>query len=136
MALQKLLHVTGCLEFADPAAAPDNCFTTALLSCEEHGVEHEVLSAEEVNARFPGYHLPPGFKARRSGLFLHVIALTFAPPGTTKPQRLMWTRALGMPPCRPCTSRKGASWRQRSALQRTWRQRCGTGRSCTQRSAC
>ena len=62
--LQKLLHMTGCLEFADPAAKPDNCFATALLSCEEHGLEHEVLSAEQVNARFPGYHLPANFRVR------------------------------------------------------------------------
>jgi sarcosine oxidase len=61
--------MTGCLEFADPEVAPDNnCFTNALLSCEEHGLEHEVLSAEEVNARFPGYQLPPNFRVRGSDI--------------------------------------------------------------------
>lgn len=67
--MQKLLHMTGCLEFADPATKPDNCFTTALQSCEEHGLEHEVLSADEVNARFPGYQLPPNFRVRPSIVF-------------------------------------------------------------------
>ena len=43
---------------------PNNCFTNALQSCIEHRLEYEVLSAEQINARFPGYHVPPNFQVR------------------------------------------------------------------------
>ncbi|CAL8465505.1 g5041 [Coccomyxa elongata] len=59
---QNLLHTTGCLEFADEANA-DSVFANALASAVEHGLEHEVLTSEEVHARFPGITMPAGFKA-------------------------------------------------------------------------
>mmetsp|Transcript_28300 Transcript_28300/g.79874 ORF Transcript_28300/g.79874 Transcript_28300/m.79874 type:complete len:209 (-) Transcript_28300:692-1318(-) len=38
-------------------------FAGALTSAEEHNLQHEVLSADEVNNRFPGYNFPSHFKA-------------------------------------------------------------------------
>ncbi|EIE19446.1 sarcosine oxidase, partial [Coccomyxa subellipsoidea C-169] len=58
----QLLYTTGCLEFADKANA-DSVFANALRSAMEHGLEHEVLSSEEANARFPGFHIPSNFMA-------------------------------------------------------------------------
>ena len=57
-ALQDLLQLTGGIDAARPSADGYNGFERALESCRQHGLEHEVLSAEEVNRRFPGYHLP------------------------------------------------------------------------------
>jgi sarcosine oxidase len=34
-------------------------FDSALLAAKEHNLEHEILSASEVNARFPGYSVLP-----------------------------------------------------------------------------
>lgn len=49
-----LLHVTGGLD----AGPPDSrVFRGSLESCEVHGLDHEVLDAEAVNERFPGYDL-------------------------------------------------------------------------------
>ncbi len=62
---QNLLHTTGCLEFADEANA-DSVFANALASAVEHGLEHEVLTSEEVHARFPGITMPAGFKVVQS----------------------------------------------------------------------
>jgi sarcosine oxidase len=42
----------------DAGAADSWIFKGSLKSCVEHGLEHEVLSGTEINARFPGYHLP------------------------------------------------------------------------------
>ncbi|MFB6221009.1 MAG: N-methyl-L-tryptophan oxidase [Halolamina sp.] len=50
-----LLHVTGSID-AGPADGP--LFQGSRRSCEEHGLDHEVLSGEEVNNRFPGYDIP------------------------------------------------------------------------------
>ena len=60
--MQDLLCITGSIEVADPARERDNCFSHALESALQHGLVHEVLSAEEINARFPGFRLPPGFQ--------------------------------------------------------------------------
>ncbi|CAL5221259.1 g3417 [Coccomyxa viridis] len=58
-----VLHITGCLEFSDPVRTVSNCFGHALRSAIEHNLEHEVLTGEEVNKRFPGWRLPSHFKA-------------------------------------------------------------------------
>ncbi|KAK9831817.1 hypothetical protein WJX74_010519 [Apatococcus lobatus] len=58
-----LLYETGGLDIAPPTATGYNGFKRALQCCREHGLEHEVLSAEEVNSRYPGYTLPPHFQA-------------------------------------------------------------------------
>ncbi len=60
--MQTVLHITGCLEFSDPERTIKNCFGNALQSAVQHNLDHEVLSSEEVNKRFPGYHLPPQYK--------------------------------------------------------------------------
>ena len=57
-----MLHITGCLEFSDPVRTVSNCFGHALRSAIEHNLEHEVLTGEEVNKRFPGWRLPSHFK--------------------------------------------------------------------------
>ena len=63
-ALQDLLLLTGGIDAARPSADGYNGFERALESCRQHGLEHEVLSAEEVNRRFPGYQLPPDMQVR------------------------------------------------------------------------
>ena len=60
--VQTVLHITGCLEFSDPVRTVTNCFGHALESVVEHNLEHEVLTGEEVNKRFPGWRLPPHYK--------------------------------------------------------------------------
>jgi len=57
---RNLLHITGGLD-----AGPPDCdvFEGARQSCENQSVEHEVLSADEVNNRFSGYKLPPNHRA-------------------------------------------------------------------------
>lgn len=57
---EKLLHVTGGLDAGIPGS---RVFEGSLESCRVHGLRHEVLSADEVNDRFPGYRLPGDFKA-------------------------------------------------------------------------
>lgn len=54
--------MTGCINTSRPV--PDSVFDNCRLSAEQHGLEHEVLTPEQVSARFPGYRLPPGFKVR------------------------------------------------------------------------
>jgi sarcosine oxidase len=57
---EKLLHITGSLD----AGPPDSlCFRGSLLSCEQHGLPHEVLDGAEINRRFPGYRLPNDHRA-------------------------------------------------------------------------
>jgi len=57
---ERLLHVTGAMDAGLPGS---RVFEGSVQSCLAHGLRHEVLTAEEVNWRFPGYHLPPGYKA-------------------------------------------------------------------------
>ncbi|HEY7604375.1 MAG TPA: N-methyl-L-tryptophan oxidase [Gaiellaceae bacterium] len=52
---EQLLHVTGSV---DAGARDSFVFEGSLRSCLQHGLEHEVLDAAEVNRRFPGYRLP------------------------------------------------------------------------------
>jgi sarcosine oxidase len=52
---ERLLHITGSVD-----AGPENgaIFQGALKSSRLHGLDHEVLSATELQQRFPGYRLP------------------------------------------------------------------------------
>lgn len=60
LAGEQLLYVTGSLD----AGSEDSAIIAGSLeSCRQHALPHEVLSAAEVNARFPGYRLPDGFVA-------------------------------------------------------------------------
>jgi sarcosine oxidase len=52
---EQLLWVTGSV---DASAEEGRIFSGSLASCLEHGLPHEVLTASEVAARFPGYRLP------------------------------------------------------------------------------
>ena len=57
---EQLLHVTGAIDAGMPGS---RVFEGSLASCQIHGLRHQVLPAEQVNARFPGYRLPAGFMA-------------------------------------------------------------------------
>ena len=56
----KLLHITGSID-ASKESAP--LFQGALRAATLHGLDHEVLTGKDVNARFPGYQLPQEFLA-------------------------------------------------------------------------
>jgi sarcosine oxidase len=56
----ELLILTGSL---DASREPESPFQGALQSARLHGIEHEILTGREVNARFPGYRLPADFAA-------------------------------------------------------------------------
>lgn len=60
LAGEQLLWITGSL---DAGAADSAIVLGSLESCRQHGLAHELLSAAEVSARFPGYALPNGFMA-------------------------------------------------------------------------
>ncbi|MBN8913006.1 MAG: N-methyl-L-tryptophan oxidase [Rhizobiales bacterium] len=60
LAGEQLLFVTGSLAIGAEGSA---VIAGSLESCREHALPHEVLSAREVTARFPGYRLPDGFVA-------------------------------------------------------------------------
>jgi sarcosine oxidase len=55
-----LLVTTGSI---DASPEWDPLFQGALASAVEHGLRHEVLTGEAVNARFPGYRLPGSHRA-------------------------------------------------------------------------
>ena len=57
---ETLLVTTGSID-AGPPGGP--VFEGSLASCHLHQISHQVLSAREVNRRFPGYHLPDGVMA-------------------------------------------------------------------------
>jgi sarcosine oxidase len=57
---EPLLHITGALDAGLPGS---RVFEGSLESCRVHRLTHEILSAQEVNDRFPGFALPNGFKA-------------------------------------------------------------------------
>jgi sarcosine oxidase len=52
---EQLLHITGSLDAGPPGSF---VFEGSLRSCEEHGLEHEVIDSAEVARRFPAYRLP------------------------------------------------------------------------------
>ena len=51
----RLLHVTGGLDIGRPDS---RVFDGSRESCAVHDLPHEILTAAQVNARFPGYRLP------------------------------------------------------------------------------
>ena len=57
---ETLLQITGGL---DIGAADSELVRGALLSCREHDLPHELLTATETMARFPALQLPPHFVA-------------------------------------------------------------------------
>jgi sarcosine oxidase len=59
---EQLMFTTGSL---DAGADGGEFFNGALASCKEHGLRHQILSAAELNRRFPGLTLPEGHR----GLF-------------------------------------------------------------------
>jgi sarcosine oxidase len=57
---EQLLFITGSID----GGLPDGRVVQgALESCREHGLAHEVLTATEAHARFPGYRLPDDYLA-------------------------------------------------------------------------
>ena len=52
---EQLLHITGSLDAGPPGGF---VFEGSRRSCEEHGLEHEVIGAAELERRFPAYRLP------------------------------------------------------------------------------
>lgn len=54
IAQERLLHVTGALNIGSETS---QVFTGALKSVQEHNLAHEILGAEAVRRRFPGYGL-------------------------------------------------------------------------------
>ena len=59
--LQDLLCITGSIDTASGDLEGYNVFKKALQSAHEHDLKHEILTGDEVNARFPGYDLPSNF---------------------------------------------------------------------------
>ncbi|WP_439543609.1 N-methyl-L-tryptophan oxidase [Hyphomicrobium sp.] len=60
LAGEQLLWITGSLDIgASGSAIVDG----ALASCRLHGLSHELLSAADATARYPGYRLPENFVA-------------------------------------------------------------------------
>jgi sarcosine oxidase len=57
---QRLLVTCGSVDAGMPGS---RVFEGALVSCVEHGLAHEVLTAEELSSRFPGCSLPPEIRA-------------------------------------------------------------------------
>ncbi|MGE5602074.1 MAG: N-methyl-L-tryptophan oxidase [Nitrososphaerales archaeon] len=55
---QRLLTITGSLEMGPPGS---EAVTGALASCHEHDLPHEMLTAREIMARFPAFHLPADY---------------------------------------------------------------------------
>jgi sarcosine oxidase len=55
---ERLLHVTGSL---DAGAIGSPFVVGSLESCRQHGLDHELLGASEIAARFPAFHLPEDF---------------------------------------------------------------------------
>ncbi|WP_435152591.1 N-methyl-L-tryptophan oxidase [Haladaptatus sp. DFWS20] len=67
----QLLHTTGCVVTGPEGSEK---VAGARESCEQHGIDYELLSAAEINDRYPGYELPDDFVAvvEPEGGFLHV----------------------------------------------------------------
>ena len=58
---QELLVITGSIDTNRGDVEGYNGFKNALLSAKQHNLEHEVLTGDQVNARFTGYNLPSNF---------------------------------------------------------------------------
>ncbi len=52
---EQLLHITGAIDAGPPGS---EVFRGSKLSCDLHGLPHEVLDGRELNRRYPGYRLP------------------------------------------------------------------------------
>jgi sarcosine oxidase len=52
---ERLLHITGSIDAGPPESL---VFAGSVESCRVHGLPYEVLTAGDVNRRFPGYRLP------------------------------------------------------------------------------
>jgi sarcosine oxidase len=72
-----LVHVTGSIHAGPPDAG---VVEDALAACNAHDVPHELLGADDVGRRFPGYDLPETFRAvyQPDGGFLACEACTVA----------------------------------------------------------
>ena len=57
---QKLIHITGIVEIGDPNGM---LITGVLASIRQHSLRHELLYAEDLMRRFPGFHIPPQYRA-------------------------------------------------------------------------
>lgn len=57
---EQLLYVTGAMDIGE---LDSQVVTGSLQSCREHALPHELLTAADVNARFPGYRLPANLVA-------------------------------------------------------------------------
>ena len=55
-----LLIETGSIDAGPPGS---QVIEGSIESCQEHDLEHEILNAEQLNRRFPGYRLPADFRA-------------------------------------------------------------------------
>jgi len=51
----RVLHITGSLEIGVPGG---EIFDGTLASCRVHDLPHQILSAQQINQRFPAYRLP------------------------------------------------------------------------------
>ena len=81
LAGEPLLTITGSI---DSSGRDRAVFQGSLRACELHDIPHEVLTGAEVNARFPGFRLPPehgavwqpngGFLASERCIVAHVLA--------------------------------------------------------------
>ena len=70
--LQDLLCITGSIDTNRGDVEGYNGFKNALLSAKQHNLEHEVLTGDQVNERFPGYNLPSDFMVRFIVLLPHL----------------------------------------------------------------
>lgn len=57
---RRLLHLHGSIAAGQP---DEENFNGAIEACETHDLPYEVLSSDELSARFPGYQLPDEFRA-------------------------------------------------------------------------
>ena len=57
---ERLLISTGSIDAGPPGS---QVFEGSRESCQVHHLDHEVLAGQEVNQRFPGYHLPDDYFA-------------------------------------------------------------------------
>ncbi len=100
---ERLLNVTGSIDAGWPGS---RVFEGSLQSCRVHDLEHEILTAQDVAARFPAYRLPEGMHAifQPDGGFLdperciaaHVALARSSGAEVTTGQRVLgWTRAQG-----------------------------------------
>jgi len=55
-----LLHVTGAIDAGPPGS---RVFEGSRHSCLVHSLPHDVLTSEGLTERFPGYRLPPAYRA-------------------------------------------------------------------------